>query len=76
MPTFILSQGGPYAMAQNVVFALPARPARIHSTQVLEISPDNSAWTPLAAATTGTDVASGFVRNTLATTAQTVIRVY
>lgn len=66
MPTEIVS-AGPMTLVQNQVYAMPAKAVRVHSTVVLEISPDGSAWDTLTASDTiGADAASGFVRSTTA----------
>jgi hypothetical protein len=60
-----LSAGGIYTLATNTVYSLPPRVVRVHSTVVLEISPDQSAWDSLTNAdTVGAEAGSGFVRST------------
>jgi hypothetical protein len=61
----ILSAGAVYTMTTTTIYALPARVCRVHSTVVLEISPDQSAWDSLTNAdTVGAEAGSGFIRST------------
>ena len=56
--------GPAFTFVQNTVYALPARQVRVMSTIALEVSVDNSAWTAVAASTTGTDITGVFTRCT------------
>lgn len=56
---------GPAAtLTQNVVYALPAREVNVMSTRVLQVSVDGSAYSDVAATTTGTALTGVFVKCT------------
>ena len=77
MPTEVIAVGRPVAVAQSTVYAMPARPGRIHATTALDFSPDGTnGWGTVTATTTGTDVGSGFVRCTISTTCVAIYRPY
>ena len=57
-------------MTQNVVYALPARQVRLMAVDVIQVSVDGSAYSDVAASTTGTDVTAVFTK---CTTGNTVV---
>lgn len=56
------------ALVQNTTYALPARQVRLMSGAVIQISLDNSAFSDVAASTTGADVTALFVKCTTGAT--------
>jgi hypothetical protein len=72
--TTILSAGGTYALVQNQVYVLPPTVVRVHSTDALEVSVDNTNFVLTAATTTGLELAASFVRCTTSTTAQCAVK--
>jgi hypothetical protein len=65
MATPLIQLGVQTVMAQNVVFALPARNTVILATTAIQFSVDGSTFTAdVTASTTGTPAAGAFVRCT------------
>jgi hypothetical protein len=63
MPIYYIPFNTPTVIAQNVVFALPARACRVMASAAIEIGQtDAGPFAALAGYATGAEVAAGFIR--------------